>query len=129
LAVAFAALATVNVAHWLLHQPARPAWVAGLMVGLGYLTHLCLDEIYSVDIFNTRMRRSFGTALKPFSFSDPVSTLLMGTAVAGLTWIAPAPALPRLPPPRELMVWADQTLAQLSAWSVAGVEMLRVWLN
>ena len=68
LAAAFVTLATVNLAHWVLHQPSKPAWVAGLMVGLGYLTHLSLDEIYSVDIFNSRLRRSFGTALKPLVF-------------------------------------------------------------
>jgi hypothetical protein len=30
----------------------------------GYLSHLVLDEIYSVDVRNVRIKSSFGTALK-----------------------------------------------------------------
>ena len=117
LAAAFAALATVNLAHWFLHQPAKPAWVAGLMVGLGYLTHLCLDEIYSVDIFNTRVRRSFGTALKPFSLSDPVSSLADGRrgGVAGLVRPGGRASIRSRSGPSSI-AWADQTLARLAAW-------------
>ena len=129
LAVAFATLATVNLAHWVLHQAAKPAWVAGLMVGLGYLTHLCLDEIYSVDIFNTRIRRSFGTALKPFSLSDPVSSLGMATAVAVLAWFVPAAEFDQVPGRAQLAAWADQALAQLAGWSCTGITVMRGWLQ
>ena len=31
---------------------------------MGYLTHLILDEIYSVDVLDTRIKASFGTAVK-----------------------------------------------------------------
>lgn len=37
---------------------------AGMM--LGYLSHLVLDEIYSVDFYNLRIKKSFGTAVKFF---------------------------------------------------------------
>ncbi|MEX0641908.1 MAG: metal-dependent hydrolase [Pirellulales bacterium] len=33
-------------------------------VGLGFLSHLMLDEIYSVDIKGARIKKSFGTAMK-----------------------------------------------------------------
>ena len=33
-------------------------------MSVGYLTHLTLDEIYSVDVMDTRIKASFGTALK-----------------------------------------------------------------
>ncbi|MCA9179226.1 MAG: metal-dependent hydrolase [Planctomycetales bacterium] len=36
-------------------------------VVLGFLSHLILDEIYSVDLRNRRIKKSFGTALKMFS--------------------------------------------------------------
>lgn len=64
------------------------AWLAGAFVLLGYLTHLVLDEIASVDLLDRRVKRSFGTALKPFSLRAwPASLALAGVAVvlAGLT--------------------------------------------
>ncbi|KXX65780.1 metal-dependent hydrolase [Marichromatium gracile] len=84
-------LATVNAAHWLLEQPARAAWVAGLMVAIGYLTHLLLDELFSVDLLNSRIKRSFGTALKPLSLNDPLSSLTLLALAVWLAWIAPDP--------------------------------------
>jgi hypothetical protein len=60
------------------------------MVGIGYLTHLVLDELYSVDLLNSRVKRSFGTALKPFSLADPRSSFGMLAAVVALAWVAPA---------------------------------------
>ena len=89
LAIAAVTLATVNIASWLWRLPPEPAWLAGLMVGIGYLTHLSLDEIYSVDLFNARLKRSFGTALKPFSLNNPWSSLAMLATVLALAWVSP----------------------------------------
>jgi hypothetical protein len=33
----------------------------------GFLTHLILDEIYSIDVHGVRLKKSFGTALKFYS--------------------------------------------------------------
>jgi hypothetical protein len=90
LGIAVGALGTVNIAHWGLGRSPESAWVAGLMVGIGYLTHLCLDEIYSVDLLNSRVKRSLGTALKPFSLADPASSLGMAAIVVVLAWFAPS---------------------------------------
>ena len=97
LGIAFATLATVDLAYWLLREPAQGAWVAGGMVGLGYFTHLCLDELSSVDLMSSRVSRSFGTALKPFSLSDPFSSLSMAAAVGALAWFAPAADFVQVP--------------------------------
>jgi membrane-bound metal-dependent hydrolase YbcI (DUF457 family) len=129
LAVAFATLATVTISYRLLDQVPRAAWVAGLMVGLGYFTHLCLDEIYSVDLFNTRVKRSFGTALKPFSLADPASSLAMAAAVGVLAWLAPPLDFTQLPTRAEWAAWMHQGLAQLGAWSDLGVAAVRTWLQ
>lgn len=40
------------------------SWYFGMFVFLGFITHLILDEIYSVDLSGNRMKKSFGTALK-----------------------------------------------------------------
>jgi hypothetical protein len=89
LAAAFAGLVTVDLAYWILRQPPAHAWIAGLMVGLGYLAHLVLDEVSSVDLLNARVRRSFGTALKPLSLRNLRGSLAMTGAIACLLWIAP----------------------------------------
>lgn len=127
LGVAFAALATVNVASWLLETPPPTAWAAGWMVGIGYLTHLCLDELYSVDLLNTRVRRSFGTALKPFSLSDPVSSLAMAAAVGVMFWLAPRDGVPtRLLFALDL---SDARFALVIAWAERWSEPLRGLFN
>jgi membrane-bound metal-dependent hydrolase YbcI (DUF457 family) len=36
---------------------------SGFFITFGYLVHLTLDEIYSVDLTNHRLKKSFGTAL------------------------------------------------------------------
>jgi hypothetical protein len=97
-------------------RSAESAWIAGLMVGIGYLTHLVLDELYSVDLLNSRVKRSFGTALKPFSLADPRSSLAMLAVVVALAWFAPALDRGLLPAehlPRMAVVVADRLVETL----------------
>lgn len=49
------------------------AWMAAA-VAAGFLSHLVLDEVFSVDIAGNRLKRSFGTALK-FWAPSAASTL------------------------------------------------------
>ena len=89
LAIAAVSLATTNLAYWVWEHRAEDAWIAGLTVGIGYLTHLVLDEFSSVDLFNARVKRSFGTALKPISLKYPWSTIAMAAVLAALISVAP----------------------------------------
>lgn len=89
LATGFAGLASANIAHHLAGWSAWESWLAGFFVALGYLAHLCLDEIASVDLLGKRLRRSFGTALKPFSLAYPWASLSMLAGVIVLTVVAP----------------------------------------
>jgi hypothetical protein len=82
-------LAGANLAFHLVGMSAWDSWLAGLFVALGYLTHLCLDEIASVDLLGNRLRRSFGTALKPFSIARPRASLGMLAAVVALGLASP----------------------------------------
>jgi hypothetical protein len=90
LAAAFAALAAVDCAYHLGGFSAWESWLAGLFVALGYLTHLCLDEIASVDLLRNRVKRSFGTALKPFSIASPAASAAMFAGVILLGYLAPS---------------------------------------
>lgn len=81
-------LAATVAADTLLGLDEVLAWLAGGFVLLGYLTHLTLDEVASVDLRGQRVKRSFGTALKPLSLRAwPWSLALIGMAVLliGLT--------------------------------------------
>lgn len=114
LGIAATTLMTVNLTHWLGDWTAEDSWMAGAMIGLGYLTHLCLDELYSVDLLNSRVKRSFGTALKPFSLSDPKSSLGMAVLILALAWFAP-PVDEAWIPATALVAAFSAAIAQLQA--------------
>jgi len=68
------------------------SWVYGFMVTMGYFVHLILDETYSVDLGNRRVKKSFGTALKLGMFkktSDKIQTLIIYASIPLLLSIAP----------------------------------------
>ena len=70
---------------------ARLAWLVAAFVLVGYVTHLVLDEVASVDLLGRQVKRSFGTALKPASLRAwPASLGLLGLAVL-LVGLAPDP--------------------------------------
>jgi hypothetical protein len=64
------------------------AWLTGCFVGLGYVMHLLLDELYSVDLMGASVKRSFGTALKVMSFTHMKATLFLGLATLCLLYFA-----------------------------------------
>jgi len=68
------------------------AWLSGGFVFLGGFIHLLLDEIYSVDLSNARMKRSFGTALKLAEFRNKSLTLLTVLSIIALAYTAPSPS-------------------------------------
>lgn len=128
LAALFAALTAVNLLHWMLGRAPQDAWVGGLMVGIGYLTHLVLDELFGVDLLGVRTKRSFGTALKPWSLRDPASSLAMAAAVAFSLWLAPTPH-PHWPGQGpNLAARFGDFVARLEAWSESDLDAIRAWL-
>jgi hypothetical protein len=67
------------------------AWLVGFFVALGYMIHLLLDEIYSVDITGARVKKSFGTALKFACVQElKISVALAAATVAVFFLAAPA---------------------------------------
>lgn len=57
-------IVVASLAQWFFDLNSLVSWVYGFMVTWGYLVHLILDETYSVDLGNRRMKRSSGTAFK-----------------------------------------------------------------
>jgi len=80
LATAFCAFLTAWIYSTLLGRNDGVAWLAAGFMAIGYLTHLTLDEIYSVDVMDTRIKASFGTALKPVDFKHPGQSAAMAVA-------------------------------------------------
>lgn len=74
---------TVAFTHYLIGKNAFVSWVFGLFVFFGFVLHLVLDEIYSVDFMNYRIKRSFGTALKILDWRKrEKSAILVGLTLA-----------------------------------------------
>jgi len=89
LAALFFGGATAIVFHYILGQPDGVAWLAAAFLAVGYLVHLALDEIYSVDVMDVRIKESFGSALKIFDSRHPAASLAMAAAAAGTIFLAP----------------------------------------
>jgi LexA-binding, inner membrane-associated putative hydrolase len=89
LAGAFFMALTAVIFDRVFGEPPALAWLTGLFVLIGFIIHLVLDEIYSVDIEGAAIKKSFGTALKPFDFHSWRSSALMGAALAVLLAAAP----------------------------------------
>lgn len=89
LAAAFSGIATAVVFYHGLGRPDGVAWLAAGFMVAGYLTHLILDEIYSVDVMDTRIKASFGTALKIIDTRHAGASLAMISAVLAVAYVAP----------------------------------------
>jgi hypothetical protein len=89
LAAVFCAVATAIVFRHLLGKPDGVSWLAGAFMFVGYITHLTLDEIYSVDVMDTRIKSSFGTALKFFDRRHLYASLGMAAATVGAVLLSP----------------------------------------
>ncbi|NWN83597.1 MAG: metal-dependent hydrolase [Halomonas sp.] len=90
LAALFCGLATTAISYRLLAQPDTLAWSHGLALALGFMLHLLLDELYSVDLTGARIKRSFGTAFKPLDWRSPGNSLVMLAIGANLLPWLPA---------------------------------------
>lgn len=84
LALPFFTFCTVILAQGVFSLSTTMSWLAGCFVLLGAFIHLLLDEIYAVDLEGTRLKRSFGTAMKPFSLNTPIASAAMAIAVIAL---------------------------------------------
>jgi len=72
------------------------SWVYGFMITTGYFVHLILDELYSVDLRNKRMKKSSGTAMKFGKIKttkDKIQTAVIYASIPLLMGIAPETTL------------------------------------
>lgn len=87
LACAFGA---VIIFYYVFARPDGVAWLAGGFLLVGFLTHLILDEIYSVDVLGNHIKKSFGTAFKPIDTRNPAGSVAMTVAAVALLFVTPS---------------------------------------
>lgn len=90
LAGVFWAALTAATMHYVLGRHEGVAWLGGGFLFLGYLQHLLLDEIYSVDVMNRRIKSSFGTALKIYDSRYRAASIAMAAAAVMAVVAAPS---------------------------------------
>ena len=115
IAAIMAGVLTCAVAYQKMHTSELQSWLLGLSMTWGYLVHLVLDEIYSVDFTGVRIRRSFGSAVKPLDMDQlPASCLVIFVTLVAWFYCAPY----------------EQALAQLSErHSNWGPVLIPQWLH
>ncbi|MDP1665646.1 MAG: metal-dependent hydrolase [Methylobacter sp.] len=91
LATLFFSLLMTCISYHFLHWDILHAWLNGIFIALGFIVHLLLDELYSTDLSNLRMKKSFGTALKLFNYNNMTASALMAICTIMLYSIAPSP--------------------------------------
>ncbi|AZL86843.1 hypothetical protein EIJ81_21315 [Aliivibrio salmonicida] len=89
----FCGLLATNLTAFIINEQFKHAdlfsWLSGAFVFCGGVIHLLLDELYSVDLANVRIKRSFGSACKLTDFSNLSLTTVFLIAVAILALLAP----------------------------------------
>jgi len=91
LAALFFLLLMTCISYHFLHWNIFHAWLNGIFIALGFIVHLLLDELYSTDLANLRMKNSFGTALKLFNYESMTASALMAICTIMLYSVAPSP--------------------------------------
>ena len=79
-----AAFIAGELAYLLISGPVAFRVLKAFGLLLGFLSHLILDEVYSVDFRGVRMKKSFGTALKFVSLGNPKKTVMTYLLLVGL---------------------------------------------
>lgn len=90
LAAITAGLITCAIAWQYIQTSALLSWLFGLSMSCGYVVHLLLDELYSVDFAGGRIKRSFGSAIKPVALKQPKASAMVAV-IAMTAWLGCAP--------------------------------------
>ena len=89
LAGIFFMFATAAIFYLVFDATSTMSWLAGIFLFFGYIVHLILDEVYSVDFDNTRIKRSFGSALKIYEYKSTGASIAMLMATMGVFYFTP----------------------------------------
>lgn len=79
-------LLMVYGAYYGLKLTALISWLFGVFLFIGALVHLILDELYSVNLWGLKLKKSAGTAFKFFESDKPIGYAVL-YAILGLLWV------------------------------------------
>jgi len=118
LAGSFFAILTADIFDHILGEPPALAWLTGLFLFIGFIIHLVLDEIYSVDVEGRTIKKSFGTALKLFDTHSLRASALMAVAVVAVLLVAPPTQefVAMVKPPVFFAFLKDRLLPKANNW-------------
>lgn len=88
--MAVLALLFVWLAFFVLGISDKLSWLFGVFLFIGSIVHLILDEIYSVNIYGLKVKKSFGTALKFFESKKPLQYAILYLILVGLWVFSPS---------------------------------------
>ncbi|WP_281646891.1 metal-dependent hydrolase [Parendozoicomonas sp. Alg238-R29] len=91
LAALATSLSTIFISIHFLSVPVQTGYMMGLFAGTGFIIHLILDELYSINIGKGKVKKSFGSAIKPFARKSPTSSVVMTALCAAELWWLPEP--------------------------------------
>lgn len=84
------------------------SWLVAFFVFIGFCLHLLLDEMYSVDFMNRRVKRSFGTAMKLIDTRHEIASSVIAVLAVGLWFFTPPAGLffdTLFSPQTYLLIW------------------------
>ena len=119
---------TAIVFHYVLGTHEGVAWLAGGFMFIGYLSHLLLDEIYSVNLLGQRLKRSFGSAMKLFDMRKPGDSATVAALAVILFLLAP-PSKPFVEGISSKQLWSglhDRLLPRDDWFGVLGKDGIRI---
>ncbi len=88
-AAVLAGVLTTNLMAYGFNMTGLLSWIYGSFVTIGYLLHLLLDEMVSVNLMGRRIKRSFGTALKFYDRKNLFVTSLVYIALVVALLLSP----------------------------------------
>lgn len=77
------------VAFYALKLTAFVSWLFGVMLFVGALIHLLLDEVFSINVYGLKLKKSAGTAFKFFERKKSLQYLCLYALLVAMIYVAP----------------------------------------
>jgi hypothetical protein len=82
---------TTTVSYHLFSDNIVYSWLCGTFITLGFIVHLLLDELHSIDLLGRRklLKSSFGTAFSFGKLNNPIGTAVLYLSIFFLFFLCP----------------------------------------
>ena len=80
---------TLLFSYYYVRTDLKVATIYGFIIFFGFTIHLILDEIYSIDAFGAKIKKSFGTALKLYDRKNITGTLILYLLIISIYFVTP----------------------------------------